>query len=811
MNNYEKYEMKKHSSMKNQNHLFDMFNLDSDIILSRIKNKNHFTTKTFSGEIQNGINSKDIYIQAINSSLLSNGENNIYVKLSEEQIIKRRFIIESIKRFVNFYKIKYKIIYDIIFLFDILISIDHKINVIQSYEQIGLGSTILMIKYSHEGNKIISLNKFKTFYEGKYYPKILLKEIEILCLKLIDYYMNFPTPLLYINLLFLNGIFSQMDHIKNDIYYKIYNMTLNILEKIFIASNEYTKYNPLYLCCSIVSYSGQHYGIEKFAKNISKTFGINLRNFENIIQEFLPFEDNSSSKYLSILTKLSNKKTNERIVILKKNKEKIDDKKIGQNDDNHKLFFHHINKDIQVNKNFNKEEKVNSLLNIFKINNNNMSINLNYKTAEEMKNSTLFRKINNNYENKNLRELNLSNSSNNINLKKEINEITNKKNENIAEKKSSLNNYKTPDKIINNKNPLPNNRGIKYNNNIHHRNISNIDIVNINNINKFDGENDQQELFNKDEIIELKKDNNYTLNKKMITINKKDGRKIYKSIYYKNADDINIKINSNEKEKEEIKVRVKEFHYQKKNIVNEKYKKNNIDITNNYNNNNYNYLSTESDLILGKKDNENNYPRTIMNNTYKKNFSFKSNNSLMVRKDSNNEANNLIRKNSEDIYSKNTYINRLSSCNNRFKSKIIYIHNKEDDYSNETTSENSNNISIRRNYFRLRRIKDSSINIKNENITTIGDNKIDIDTNNIKENINLIKCNLKFQENYNNDREKRYKGISNSKIKDCLKIGSFDRASKKSIDEKNNFQSENNTKRVEIRSYYKLKNINKHF
>jgi hypothetical protein len=187
-----------------------------------------------------------------------------------------------------------------------------------------------MIKYSHEGNKIISLNKFKTFYEGKYYPKILLKEIEILCLKLIDYYMNFPTPLLYINLLFLNGIFSQMDHIKNDIYYKIYNMTLNILEKIFIASNEYTKYNPLYLCCSIVSYSGQHYGIEKFAKNISKTFGINLRNFENIIQEFLPFEDNSSSKYLSILTKLSNKKTNERIVILKKNKENIDDKKIGK-------------------------------------------------------------------------------------------------------------------------------------------------------------------------------------------------------------------------------------------------------------------------------------------------------------------------------------------------------------------------------------------------------------------------------------------------------------------------------------------------
>ena len=40
MNNYEKYELQKHSSMKNQSYLFDKLNFDSDIIISRLKNKN---------------------------------------------------------------------------------------------------------------------------------------------------------------------------------------------------------------------------------------------------------------------------------------------------------------------------------------------------------------------------------------------------------------------------------------------------------------------------------------------------------------------------------------------------------------------------------------------------------------------------------------------------------------------------------------------------------------------------------------------------------------------------------------------------
>ena len=51
----------------------------------------------------------------------------------------------------------------------------------------------------------ISLKKFQSFYESKYYSTYKLKVIEILCLKLIDYYLNFPTPLFFVKLYIIKG------------------------------------------------------------------------------------------------------------------------------------------------------------------------------------------------------------------------------------------------------------------------------------------------------------------------------------------------------------------------------------------------------------------------------------------------------------------------------------------------------------------------------------------------------------------------------------------------------------------------------
>lgn len=786
MNNYEKYELQKHSSMKNPSRLFSKMNIDNETLITRMKNKNHYSIKPLSYENPKDINLNDIFIRLVNSNILFNGENNIYIKLSEEQIIQRQNVIKSIKKFICLNKIGYGIFYNIIFLFDILIYIDNKVKVIQNYEELGLGSTILMIKYMHEENKLIYVNIFQNFYERKYYSKKVLKQIEILCLKLINYYLNFPTPLLYMELYFLNGFLFKKDNIKTDTCFKLYSMALKILEKILTASNEYTKYSLINFVSGIISYCRQNYGLEKWPNILVKTFGISETNFGNVIHDLICTEDNLNIKNMSV----KNKKN----IIFSRYNENIEDEKNKQQE-NKKINIHHINKDIKVNKNNFKEEKGNSQINIFKINNNSMNINLNYRTTEEIKNSALFRKITIKY-NKNLKDLNLSNSSNNINQKIVLNtEIGREK---TLENKKLKNAYKTPDKITNNNQDIKE-RDKKENitinlNNKHIRNNSNIVISNKNN-NFFDYEQEHQVLYNREETNEcdLSKDLNNDIKKKFINIDKNEERKIYKKFRNNISEEINTEINLNEKE--EIKVKLKEFRYQKKSI------------------NEHKKINTETDLILGNGDSMNNISKTIINNIYKKNFLYMNNKSSMNFKNSNNEQNNLIRKKSEEIFVKNICLNRLSSCNNKFKGKIYFGHNKEDDYSNETTSENSHNFSIRRNYFRLKRLKDSSINIRNENITTFSGNNNELNNNTKNENSHIIRCNIKFKEKFKNinDKDRNNNGSRYSKFKDCLKIGSIDRRFRKSINfncvDKDKIQSENNTKRFEIRNHYRSKNI----
>ena len=581
--------------------------------------------------------------------------------------------------------------------------------------------------------------------------------------------------------------FLKKDNIKTDTCFKLYSMALNILEKILTISNEYTKYSLINFVSGIISYCRQNYGLEKWPNILVKTFGISETNFGNIIHDLICTEDNLNIKNMSV----KNKKN----IIFSRYNENIEDEKNKQQE-NKEIYIHHINKDIKVNKNNFKEEKGNSQINIFKINNNSMNINLNYRTTEEIKNSALFRKITIKY-NKNLKDLNLSNSSNNINQKIVLNtEIGREK---TLENKKLKNAYKTPDKITNNNQDIKE-RDKKENitinlNNKHIRNNSNIVISNKNN-NFFDYEQEHQVLYNREETNEcdLSKDLNNDIKKKFINIDKNEERKIYKKFRNNISEEINTEINLNEKE--EIKVKLKEFRYQKKSI------------------NEHKKINTETDLILGNGDSMNNISKTIINNIYKKNFLYMNNKSSMNFKNSNNEQNNLIRKKSEEIFVKNICLNRLSSCNNKFKGKIYFGHNKEDDYSNETTSENSHNFSIRRNYFRLKRLKDSSINIRNENISTFSGNNNELNNNAKNENSHIIRCNIKFKENLKNinDKDRNNNGSRYSKFKDCLKIGSIDRRFRKSINfncvDKDKIQSENNTKRFEIRNHYRSKNIN---
>lgn len=54
--------------------------------------------------------------------------------------------------------------------------------------------------------------------------------------------------------------------------------------------------------------------------------------------------------------------------------------------------------------------------------------------------------------------------------------------------------------------------------------------------------------------------------------------------------------------------------------------------------------------------------------------------------------------------------------------EINYTANKEEEYSNDTISENSHNCSIRRNYFKLKRLKDKLADLNNDNTTLVNNN-----------------------------------------------------------------------------------------
>ena len=815
--------------------------------------KTPYSVKPVFCVIPRDLNIKDIFIQLTDSTFTLYNDNKTYIKLSQEQIVKRKYIIESIKRFIINHRIKYKILYNIIYMFDILICYNDKNKLISSLEKLGLGSTILMIKFIYEEFLMIPLNKFQTLYENNKYTINELQEIEITCLKLIDYYMNFPTPLSFMELLLLNGVVFSTDNIKNESSHKIYNMILIILEEIMIKSNEYIKYNPLYLTCCTVAYCREYYELEKWPKILSRVFDVNQLYFDDIYDEFFSPYFHHYKKYYII---------NDRF--LNKNSDKKDCYKNNQEKNNNDVNINYINKEININKEKDKEKEIdhpykytNSNINILRANYNNFNIKVNYKTSQEIRNSAFFRKMNEKYAKHNIKNMN---KSDNLSIKNIKNVETSKnieenKNNNInydlipqtnkystinSSKKALINIYNTPIKF--NDNPScynkPNKKAIEYN--VHQRNSANI-LISINNDSTNENNESKPRLFNDDKINIKCNDSNLTnniidtINKndyQSITVNQREINKFMKKCNNKTIDD--IKLNTNSNEKDEIKVRIKEIHYisnnnrelQKQKIYSEnKF----ISTESNYNKkNNKNYFNKSKNEIKDSKYDDNYisiigpYKNNLLRKNIRSSIRYKNNNTnnnndiINIKLKENYNFLNEIKKNEKNNNNKNIGINRHSSCNEKIKTKVSFTNNnKEDDYSNETTSENSHNFSIRRNYFKLKRLRDKSLNNNNETITN---NNLTNENNNNHQSICTFKCSVKEKEN-NNDRNRN--GSETAKFKDCLKIGfdSIDRKleikkieKEKDVKEniKENSKLNNYVKRFnDIRNFYKSKNIHK--
>ena len=246
--------------------------------------------------IPKDINLNDIFNEMSNTSNeFYKNNNNLFIKLSQEEIYKRKIILESIKLFIIQNKIRFKLFYSIIFLFDCLYAKNEKYNMLNSIERLGLGAVILTLKYNYEESRMITNKKYKNIFKNKYFSSKDINEIEILCLKLINYNLNFPSPITFMEIMLLNRIISYQDDIKKGTRKRIYNLIINILEKILCQSNEYIKYNPLNLCCCIIYYTREILGLEKWTRILSNLFQSNFQSFELIYNEYFKINKNNNN------------------------------------------------------------------------------------------------------------------------------------------------------------------------------------------------------------------------------------------------------------------------------------------------------------------------------------------------------------------------------------------------------------------------------------------------------------------------------------------------------------------------------------
>jgi len=264
---------------------------------NKIKSEIPYSIKPLFCSVPKDVNIHKILINMMNSSFKINGNKSIYVKLSQKDLKIRKSILNIIKTFVNNEGISKKIFCAVIFLYDILNikNIDKKI--ISTQEELGIGALLLTLKFIHSIKKSLFKNILSYFDIYEETNKKSLSEIEIECLKLIDYYLSYASPISFLEIFFINGIIFSTDNVKTEHSGRIYELILDLLEKIMLLSNEYIKYNPLCLCSCIVSFSREIYHLERWPQILSQTFGVNFSSFESTYNEFHDYIKNDEVNF----------------------------------------------------------------------------------------------------------------------------------------------------------------------------------------------------------------------------------------------------------------------------------------------------------------------------------------------------------------------------------------------------------------------------------------------------------------------------------------------------------------------------------
>ena len=217
--------------------------------------------------------------------------NQADTKLDNEQIAKRTKVIKYIKDFIGVNLIQKActkdrdiILCKIIFIFDLLIIQNKKNKCITSFEKLGLGALILVLKFNklHEKNW---MKKYKSVFNDKYLTLNEINKIEVISLKLLNYDIIHPNPLYYIDILYQN-IFS-LTKVSDNNADNIYIQIISIIKYIMTFSNNYIRFHPFYFATFIIKYCFEKNKREDFHYKFLSNFDTNMRDYKSKYEEFL--------------------------------------------------------------------------------------------------------------------------------------------------------------------------------------------------------------------------------------------------------------------------------------------------------------------------------------------------------------------------------------------------------------------------------------------------------------------------------------------------------------------------------------------
>ena len=522
--------------------------------------------------------------------------NQIDIKLDNEQTSKRSKIIKYIKDFieVNINHNKTAIFCEIIFFFDLLIIQNKKNKNEISFEKLGLGALILVLKF-HRLQKNVFIKKYKSIFNDKYMTLDEIKKIEVSSLKMINYDITQPHPIYYIDLIFNNIFsFSSSNNSESNNNHN-YRQIISLVKYILTFSNNYIKFHPFYLATFIIKYCLEQNKINDFHYKFILFFDINIRDFKTLYDEFLNIFKNQITIAKTLLKQKFEIKTKKII-----NKSLIYNKpsivKIG----NHNLASITISNEFGIK----KEKKLNK--NNVENNNNNIKNYCQTKLLMNSINNTCYKKFLDNYI-----EDNRNNSS------KENNSIIVNLNKSIKSKNKSLVEINTYQNNVNCSIESPKKCGISINYRLK-KNFLNKDIINDNSNTKINSiENNNNNKIKRSVIgysLEKKIKKEYQkINKEEENINNKKNKRLNSELTH---DKINHNYNFYNLRGDSIRKKYKSKNKEKNismNLINE-----NNENTEEINNKINNYKEKTEKIKVNTLNRINNYQNKISGNNNEK-------------------------------------------------------------------------------------------------------------------------------------------------------------------------------------------------